>query len=217
MGMWNRRCGILIAACIAQAAPAMADCKADIVAILDGARKHGPSQETTVRVLVSRDNTAKTPRVVSRRGNIVRSVPLDRLHVTVMREGKAASEAITIGDRHWTRDPGKAWKAEKPIDIGVLEQSAEEFAKSISTAVCEGSATLNKRVANVFRFETSMFGIVAPSTLWAEPGSNRPMRWVIVTKLGEMETTSTTDYVYDPAIRIVAPVIRNVIRPIVGR
>jgi hypothetical protein len=207
MGMRNSSCGVLIAACIAQAAPAMADCKADIVAVLDGARKHGPSQETTVRILVNRENSAKTPKVVSRRGNIVRSVPPDRLHVTVMREGKAALETIAIGEGHWARDPGKAWKAEKPIDTNVLGQFADDLAKSIRAAACEGSATLDKHVANVFRFETSVFGIVARSTLWAEPGSNRPMRWVNVTKLGEMETTSTTDYVYDPTIRIETPVV----------
>jgi hypothetical protein len=209
--VWHRRCAFLLAASLAQAAPAMADCTAEIVAILDGARKHGPSQETTTRVLMNRENKARTLRVVSKNGSIVRNVPPDRMQVTILRDGRVATETITIGVQHWARTQRKTgpdimWTAEKPTETGVLAQVAEELAKSIRAAECVGAATLEKRAANLFRFETSAFGITARSTLWAEPGANRPMRWVNTIQLEELETTSTTDYVYDPTIRIDPPV-----------
>jgi len=221
---------IAIASLLVSGEPVLADCKSDLLAVLDPTRSHGPSQQDITTALTkSSPEMAKLLEDTFNDRTIVRSVPPDRIQSTTFRNGVLQAEAITIGALHWDRDAGSPWKARQPRpNLGgpdatnVIAKTlgftdgTDLLEKTVRSPECLGRGRLEGRTANQFRFEIATPGAptTAPSmvtkiTIWLEPDTSRPIRTVTAMIGPEIETALTINYSYDASIKIEPPTVPN--------
>jgi hypothetical protein len=204
---------IIITAFLVSSAPAFADCKSDLIEILDAAPVQVPSQQDfTIELTKSSADMAKSMNDMFNDQTTIRFVPPDRKQTITARNNVPLSEFVSIGNRYWRRSGGSTWEIGLAPPDRAIPNAKEILRESIRAPKCLGTVMFEGRAAVQFRYEIVMPATptATPSmesgvTLWIEPGTNRPIRMVQSLIGPEMETAITTKYTYDVSIKIEAP------------
>lgn len=186
-----RNPALITLAIVAFAAPAQADCLADLKSVLTGSLTGGPY----VMELVSDDMTM-TAEVV----------PPASIHATTHIGG--ATQEMTVLD-------GKAWMQMGGTWTQMPDTMAAQMTAGVSGAAgmidqvagaeCLGTQNFEGKDYLAFKYDFAMSGMESSSTLYADPASKLPLL-VLGTATAAGKTTSTrATYRYDPSVTVTAP------------
>jgi len=183
----------------ALASPAMADCKDDIIAVMDRSSLAGPYRTEAALTAGERKAT-----IVSQ------VVPPGDLH-TKMTVGSVTKEMMKIGDQVWVNE-GKGWRLAPPAiaaRIGQMTSGIKTVAPNLINDVdCPGARTVEGRSLTVYTYKMDVPGGKASSsnTLYVDPESRLPAKITVEGRTGQMKSLTEISYVYDPKIVLTAPV-----------
>ena len=186
-----RNPALIALATIAFAAPAQADCLADLKSVLTGSLTGGPY----VMELVSDDMTM-TAEVV----------PPASIHATT-HIGGATQEMTVLDGKAWMQ-MGGTW-TQMPDNMAAQMTAgvsgAAGMIDQVAGAECLGTQNFEGRDYLAFKYDFAMSGMESSSTLYADPASKLPLL-VLGTATAAGKTTSTrATYRYDPSVSVSAP------------
>lgn len=202
------------------AAPASADCKADLVDAMARIETHGPMEEKVRTIIYAAEKPGGTLKKVSTKNTITTRVPPDGFSFVRTRSGESTYHTVSIGNRNWTKRGVASWK-EEPAEKDKLTAAAEEIAKVIADSVknlsevvknvrCSGP--VNGRDLSGMKYEYDFATLFGPmqSVMWIEIATKRPLRSTGVADFKDLgsRTELETIYRFDPAIRIEPPKTR---------
>jgi hypothetical protein len=189
----------LSAGLLAGAVPARADCKDDVIAILDRSLLAGPYRTQAAITAGSRQITVASTIVP----------PADiRSRTTV--DGKTR-EIVKIGDRAWVDQDGQGFREAPPaaaVQIGQMIETQRRIEPSLINDVdCKGRQTVDGRDLLVFAYKIDLPGGKASSssTLYVDAGSRLPTRVVVDGRAGSVMSRTEMSYVFDAALKIEPP------------
>jgi hypothetical protein len=182
------------------ASPAFADCKEEILTIMDRSTLAGPFHTETA--FLAGDRQAVMTSDV---------VPPSDLHTKTTADGKTR-EVVKIGDRAWVNDGGGGgWKEAPPQIAARLNQMASTM-RSIQPSLvndvdCQGVKTVEGRDLLVFAYKIDLPGGKGSSsnTLYADPQSRLPTRVVVEGRMGSIKSRTDMKYTFDSSIKITPP------------
>ncbi|CAN7612837.1 hypothetical protein LJR016_004615 [Devosia sp. LjRoot16] len=176
---------------IAFAAPAQADCLADLKSVLTGSLTGGPY----LMELVSDDMTM-TAEVV----------PPASIHATTHIGG--ATQEMTVHDGKAWMQMGGAWTAmpdsmAAQMTAGI--SGAAGMIDQVAGAECLGTQNFEGKDYLAFKYDFAMAGVESSSTLYADPATKLPLL-ILGTSTAAGKTTATrATYRYDPSVTVSAP------------
>ena len=186
-----RNPALIALAAIAFAAPAQADCLADLKSVLTGSLTGGPY----VMELVSDDMTM-TAEVV----------PPASIHATT-HIGGATQEMTVLDGKAWMQ-MGGTWTQMPDTMAAQMTAGVSGSAgmiDQVAGAECLGTQNFEGRDYLAFKYDFAMSGMESSSTLYADPASKLPLL-VLGTATAAGKTTSTrATYRYDPRVSVSAP------------
>jgi hypothetical protein len=187
-----------LASILAAQPVAAAECKEEIMAMIDRSLMAGPYR-TTAEV------TANNRKITI----VNESVPPDDMHTRTTADN-ATKEMIKVGDTVWLND-GQGWRTAPPA----VAARIAEVTKSMRTMVpnllndaqCGGAQTVEGRTYTVYTYKMDVPGGKASSsnTLYVDPASRLPAKLVVDGRSGQMKSRSEMSYVYDASIKIEPP------------
>jgi hypothetical protein len=181
------------------ATSASADCKEDVLSVMDRSTLAGPYR--TEAALIAGERRATMASEV---------VPPGDMRMKTTTDGRTR-EILKIGDQVWTND-GEGWKIASPAIAARVAQMAQAAMKTIAPNFvndvdCQGKKTVEGRDFLVYGYKIDLPGGKAGSTntLYVDPDSRLPARVVVEGRAGAMKSRTEIRYTYDSSIKLEAP------------
>lgn len=182
---------LIAAAAIAVAAPAHADCTADLKAILTGSLAAGPyvMEMTTDQMTMTAE-----------------FVPPGALHA-LTNIGGATQEMTVTGGKGWMKI-GANWTAMPDTLAAQMTSSiagAAEMMDQVTLPQCLGTQNFEGKDYLAFKYDFAAPGVETSSTMYVDPATRLPAI-VVGTSTAAGKTTDTrATYRYDPTVTVTAP------------
>jgi hypothetical protein len=182
------------------ATSALADCKDEVIDIMDRSTLAGPFR-TEAAIMAG-------PRKI-----IVESVvvPPNDMRTRTTVDGKT-QEIVKIGDRVWV-DQGTGFR-EAPAGVAqqlsrVSEQQRRVEPSLVNAVDCKGTQTVDGREMIVYAYKIDLPGGKGSSsnTLYVDPASRLPARVVVEGRAGSAISRTEMKYIFDAALRLEPPAV----------
>jgi hypothetical protein len=179
---------------------AMADCKDDVIAVMDRSTLAGPYRTVAAMIAGERRITITSD-----------VVPPGDLRVSTTVDGNTR-DMMKIADRVWLNE-GQGWRDAPPAVAAQVQKMASQ-AKSVEPSVvndvdCLGTQAVDGRDVLVYSYKIDTPGGKGSSSnmLYVDPASRLPKRVVVEGRVGPVKSRTDMTYVFDTAIKLQAPTV----------
>ena len=186
------------AALVLIASPALADCKEEVLAVMDRSTLAGPYR--TEAAIIAGDKRVTISSTV---------VPPSDMQIRTVADGQTR-EMTKIGPRVWVKD-AKGWRDAPPGLAQRVTEMAEASKKVVPALVndvnCQGTKAIDglERVVYDYKIDSPGGKGSSSNTLYVDPASRLPTRVVIEGRSGSTKSRTDMSYTFDPSIKLEPP------------